>query len=180
MVQGTSQRDVTMVITGTKIVMDIAGPGIIFHSPTFTNHIAEGEDYLSENYTTEDQVQAHIQIGTIVGFGTGTPGTFVLRFCDGYPNDALLSTCQCKLRLGLHCSGGLICFRDLYELMNWRAHCSSDRTLQLEDGFYHVTLCSNPPASGVLGDNQDVLFYLQKLSDFPSLRNEGIPMLCIE
>jgi hypothetical protein len=168
-----------MNIEGKQMILDIAGLGIVFHSPIFAKHIPQGADYLKSSYTTEQQVQAHIQKGTIVCFGTGTPGTFILTFHAGYPDEDFLQSCEFKLRLGLHCSGGVVCFRDLYELMDWRADCPAERTLELDDGFYHVTLCSNPPESGVLGDNQEVLVYLEKLAEFPRLAKQGIPSLCM-
>src|SRR6266545_3959039 len=116
-----------MKADGTEISLEIAGIGIIFHSPEFAEHIGEGEDYLTSNYTTDQQVQSHIQKGTIVGFGTGTSGTFLLRFHSGYPDQHYLEECDFKLRLGLHCFGGLVCFRDLYELMDWDSNCPQNR-----------------------------------------------------
>ena len=168
-----------MGIEGKQITLDIAGLGIVFHSPDFAQHISEGDDYLTSSYSTEQQVQSHIQKGTIVCFGTGTPGTFILTFHTGYPEESFLQSCEFKLRLGLHCSGGHVCFRDLYDLMNWHRDCPNRHTVELEDGFYHVTLCSNPPESGVLGDNQRVLVYLQKLREMPPLAKQGIPSLCM-
>jgi hypothetical protein len=130
-----------MSVDGREMTLEISGLGIVFHSPQAASHIAEGEQYLESNYTTEKQVQSHIQKGSIVGFGTGTPGTFILRFHTGYPDEAFLQGSDFKLRLGLDCRGGRVCFRDLYELMDWRADCPPERTLELEDGCYHVTLC---------------------------------------
>lgn len=168
-----------MSIDGREMTLDVSGLGIVFHSPQAAKHIAERSDYLASNYTTERQVQSHIQKGSIVGFGTGSPGTFILKFHSGYPDENYLHKCDFKLRLGLECRGGLVCFRDLYELMDWRADCPSKQTLELADGYYHVTLCSNRPASGVLGDDQEIQFYLQKLGEFPRLAKEGVPTLCM-
>lgn len=168
-----------MNIDGKVITLDVSGLGIVFHSPQAARHIAEGADYLASHYLTEQQVQSHIQKGTIVGFGTGSPGRFILKFHSGYPNEEFLQKCEFKLRLGLDCRGELVCFRDLYELMEWHADCPAAQTLELEDGYYHITLCSNRPVSGMLGDNQETEFYLQKLGDFPSLRKAGIPTLCM-
>jgi len=168
-----------MSVDGCEITLDIAGLGIVFHSPAFATHIAEGEDYFSSNYTSAEQVQAHIQKGTIVGFCTGAPGIFILRFHSGYPDEDWLSGSEFKLRLGLQCTGGLVCFRDLYELMDWRAECPLDRRLQLNDGSYHVTLCSNQPPSGILGDNQIIDMFLHRLDVFPQLADIGVPSLCV-
>lgn len=168
-----------MPLMGSELVLDISGMGIVFYSPSFARPIPEGSDYLNTNYTTEQQVQAHIQKGTIVGFGTGTPGTFVLKFHAGYPEEGYLQKCEFKLRLGLHVEGGLICVRDLFDLLQWRAECPPQQVVELEDGFYHVTLCSDPPESGVLGDNQHINVYFQKLDAFPKLAKQGIPTLCM-
>jgi hypothetical protein len=171
------ERGLEVRIDEKEIVLNITGLGIVFHSPLFGKHIAEGQDYLSTNYTTAEQVQSHIQKGSIVGFGTGSSGAFILKFRSGYPDEDFLQKCQFKLRLGLHCLGGKVFFRDLYELLDWHADCPPNRILELEDGFYHVTLCSNRPASGIIGDNQEILVYLQKLNEFPRLAKEGVPML---
>lgn len=166
-------------INGKRICLETTGIGIVFHSPRFVEHISEKEDYLESNYTTEEQVQSHIQSGTIVGFGTGTSGTFILRFHSSYPNEHFLHGCDFKLRLGLHCVGGKVCFRDLYDLMDWYRDCPEEQVLDLDDGFYHVTLCSNRPPSGILGDQQVIDVYLQPLDEFPELSKEGIPTLCM-
>jgi hypothetical protein len=167
-----------MYIEGSEITLQVSGLGIVFHSPKSAEHISEGEDYLERNYSSEEQVQSHIQRGTIVGFGTGSPGTFLLRFHSGYPNEDFLQECDFKLRLGLQCTGGVVCFRDLYDLMDWRAECPPNQSLQLVDGMYHVTLCSNRPSSGILGDNQQIRVYLQMLDTFPHLATKGVPILC--
>ncbi len=86
----------TMGIDERTMRLEISGIGIVFHSPRFAEHISEEEDYLESNYTTEEQVQSHIQKGTIVGFGTGTSGTFVLRFHTGYPDRQFLEDCDFK------------------------------------------------------------------------------------
>ena len=127
---------------------------------------------------TEEGVQSHIQKGTIVGFATGTPGRFDLQFHSGYPDDVVLTEADFKLRLGLHCVGGVVCVRDLYDLMDWSPDCPPEQVFELSDGYYHVTLCSNAPPSGVLGDDQKIDVYLQPLDEFPQLAKEGMPTLC--
>src|SRR5437016_5156169 len=122
-----------MNLNGFRINLDISGLGIIFHSPKVAEHISDGQDYFTSNYTTEAQVQSHIQDGTIVGFGTGSPGTFILEFHTGYPDEGFLQRCDFKLRLGLRCVGGCVCFRDLYDLLDWHADCPEEQTIELED-----------------------------------------------
>ncbi len=167
-----------MSVERKQFCLDISGLGIIFYSPEAASHISDGEDYLSTNYWTEKQVQSHIQQGSIVGFGTSTPGTFFLSFHDGNPKNQELLNAEFKLRLGIQCVGGLICFRDLYDLLDWKADCPKEQTVQLDDGSYHMTLLSHRPDSGVLGDKQKIQVFLQKLESFPALSTQGIPTLC--
>ena len=166
-------------INGKVIRLEISGVGIVFYSPQFADNIEEEEDYLGSNYTTEEEVQSHIQKGTIVGFCTGTSGTYFLHFHSGYPSTQFLQDCDFKLRLGLNCKGGQVCFRDLYDLMDWHVDCPDSQTLDLDDGYYHVTLCSNRPLSGYLGDQQIIYVFLQPLDSFPALSQQGIPTLCM-
>lgn len=162
-----------------ELVLDISGLGIVFFSPELVRHIPEGSNYLATSYTTERQVQSHIQAGTVVGFGTGTPGVFILRCQTGYPEESQLLKSEFKLRLGLRCAGGTVCFRDLYDLSEWHSSYDHDKTIKLDDGIYHVTLCSDVPESGVLGDRQIIEMYFQKLDAFPRLSTQGIPTLCL-
>jgi len=168
-----------MTLEGKDIALTIAGMGIIMYSPVFAEHISEGEDYFTSHYSDERSVQEHIQKGTIVGFATGSPGIYVLKFHSGYPDDDLLKACDYKYRLGLTVSGGFICVRDLFDLIQWARECPQSHRLILDDGYYHVTLCSNRPPSGILGDNQVIDVYMQKLDRFPELLKEGIPSLVL-
>jgi hypothetical protein len=148
------------------------------YSPVSAAHIAEGEDYLSTHYWTDTDVQRHIQRGSLVAFGTGSPGTFDLTFADGYPSEMTLRAAEFKLRLGIKVEGAVICVRDLYDLLNWTKRCPSQQALHVEDGYYCVTLCSDRPRSGVLGDNQCISVYLARSPVMPSLANIGVPTLC--
>lgn len=160
------------------ITLDIAGPGIILYSPFAAAHIAEGEDYLSTHYSVEEQVQPHIQQGTLVGFGTSTPGAFTLNFLEGYPDERTLDDAEYKLRLGIHVKDGMICVRDLFDLLEWSAECPPGQTLEMKDGFYHLTLHSDRPASGILGDGQVISVYSKELPALPALNTQGVPTLC--
>lgn len=164
----------------TKIIhLDIQGLGIILYSPFAVAEIREGADYLSSHYSDAKDVVPHIREGTIVGFGTGSPGRFKLRFLEGYPAPETLSSYEFKLRLGLEVRGQTICVRDLYDLLDWKSACPAEQAVTLADGYYHLTLCSSMPASGVLGDNQEVLIYLNPVSAMPVLKYDGVPTLCM-
>jgi len=163
-----------------KIELQIAGIGIILYSPASASHISEGENYLESSYMTDDQVQRHIQSGSVVGFGTGSPGTFTIFIRDGYPPDDVFAENEFKLRLGVHVKGGILCFRDLFDLIDWTVECPPRQRAAFADGDYHITLCSRRPASGIVGDQQVILAYFNRLPAFPKLRNEGIPTLCTD
>jgi hypothetical protein len=169
-----------VVKIGERISLDVAGIGIIFYSPSVMVKVGAGADYFSAQYGTEEQVQAHVQKGDLVGFATDNPGRYILNFLDGYPTVEAELSAQYKLRLGLRCVGGVVYFRDLEVLSSWSSDCPPEHQLQLPDGIYHVTLCSDCPESGALGDNQVIDFYLNKLNRFPRLAKEGIPALFLE
>jgi hypothetical protein len=158
-----------MSIDGTVMPLHINGVGIIFYSLESLPHIKEGEDYFTARYNTADKVISHVLQGTLVASGTGTPGDFILRFHSGYPDAPYVKLCEFKLRLGLRCVGGTVCFRDLYDLLAWTQVCRLEQTLALPDGYYHVTLCSDRPDSGVLGDGQVIDIYCQQLEAFGSV-----------
>jgi hypothetical protein len=69
-----------------------------------------------------------------------------------------------------------IVVRDLYDLMDWRSSYPASQAITVENGFYHITLVGNMPSSGILGDNQEIDIYLNKLEKFPALRYGGVPM----
>lgn len=161
-----------------EIDLQIEGLGIIMYSQHSVEHIREGEDYLSNNYWDPDKGVEHIYQGSIVGFCTGTPGDFHLQIFEGYPSNKELKASEFKLRLGIEIRGGRMFFRDLYELMEWNDYCPVEQLLELEDGFYHITLLSSPPESGILGDYQEIYVYLNKLPKMPELKYSGVPMLC--
>jgi len=167
----------TAPVLGT-IKLEIQGIGIIFYSPFAVANIKEGEDYLSRHYADADQVGPHIRDGTIVGFGTGSPGTFALQFFAGYPDPETLASLESRLRLGIRIRDKTLCVRDLYDLLQWTAACPPGQTLSLDDGFYHVTLCGALPRSGILGDAQTILVYLNPLAVMPALRVDGVPTFC--
>jgi hypothetical protein len=166
-----------MSLEGQEISLGTVSTGIVFYSPAAASDIQGGEDYLTNHYSTPEDVIPHLLKGTLVGFGTAEPGWFILRFHDGYPDEAEIKHCEFKLRLGLRCVGGLVCFRDLFDLHEWKQTCPPEQTLKLPDGYYHVTLCSDRPASGLLGDGQVIDIYLQPLPEFPRLKYTGIPFL---
>lgn len=160
-----------------SLTLEIDGLGIIVYAPSSASHIGEGEDYFTPHYMGEDEVQRHIQEGSIVAFATSSPGTYHLTVRAGYPPQEELAAADFKLRLAVRSDGRLV-FRDLFDLMEWTAEYPAEHSLAVPEGIYHVTLMSDRPASGVLGDDQQIAVYLQPLEQFPELARQGIPTLC--
>jgi hypothetical protein len=150
----------------------------MFYSPALARHIAENSDYLEDHYSTGRQIQSHINDGTIVSFSTSSPGVFRLRFPEGSPNDEEIEKREFKLKLGLQCRGGTVCFRDYYDLMEWHSHCPPEQEIRLPEGNYEVTLCSDVPKSGIIGRDQVIDIYFKRVIELPRTSFKGIPELC--
>lgn len=158
------------------LILDINGLGIIMYSDFATSHILEGEDYFSKNYQKPQHVANHIMQGSIVGFCTSSSGRYILKFRSGYPLESKLASSEFKLRLGIDIRDSKMSIRDLYDLISWRESCPINQCVELENGYYHITLYGDVPNSGVLGDNQIIYVYLNKLDSMPVLRYDGVPM----
>ncbi|MPQ45351.1 hypothetical protein, partial [Clostridium tarantellae] len=133
-----------------ELVLDINGLGIIMYSDYATSFIKEGEDYFYQNYQTPEQVLKHIIEGSIVGFCTSSPGRYILKLKTGYPSEENLNSYEFKLRLGIKITDKRMYIRDLYDLMDWSSNCPINQCVELENGFYHITLLGNTPKSGIL------------------------------
>jgi hypothetical protein len=164
--------------TETAISLEIVGLGIILYSPSSASHIAVGQDYFESSYSTESDVQSHVQAGTIVGFGTGSPGRFLLRMHQQSPPPAIVTASEFVLRLGILVLDDAICLRDLYDLMHWSPRCPDGQRYAIPNGTYRVTLTSNMPESGVLGDDQVIDVFFERWDRMPELSPSGIPTLC--
>ena len=158
--------------------LDIAGLGIIFYSPFAAASISEGADYLENAFSDPDMVEQQAIEGRIVGVSTRTPGRFFIEMYSGYPDDGLVEEQDFKLRLGVEVRDRRLCVRDIFDLLKWESRCPAAQELELDDGFYHITLLSNEPPSGVMGEDQLIKVYLQKLQEMPKLRYNGVPTLC--
>ncbi len=162
-----------------EIILDVSGMGIIIFSEYAVEHIKEGEDYFSTSYQTGEQVLNHVYQGTIVGFCTSSPGTYILEIKEGYPEETVLAEADYKLRLGIHVKGGRVHFKDLFALMDWmEGYYPEENSLELEDGYYHITLHGNKTSSGRLGDNQVISVFFNKLDGMPALKYNGVPTFC--
>ncbi len=106
-----------------EIAVEISGLGLILYSPPAVTHIAGGSDYLEKHFSQPDHVARHVMDCQLTTFCTGTPGSFRLRFRDGPRDEPAIDAADFKLRLGLEVHDGIICIRDLYDLMQWSAEC---------------------------------------------------------
>ncbi len=161
-----------------EIRLSIAGLGILMYSPPAVRHIPRGADYLATDYSDGPAVQRHIQAGSLVGFGTGSPGVFQLRLHQAEPAADVLDASEFKLRLGIKVEEELVCFKDLYALLKWNPKIPAEQTQRMSNGHYRITLCSNTPASGILGDNQVIEVFFEKWDGMPPLAKRGVPTLC--
>jgi hypothetical protein len=164
------------MITSFKI--DMQGFGFICCSPFATNTISEGEDYLATNFEDPSEVEKHAKECSIVGVSTGSPGTFNFQVYENYPTSDTIDLFEYRLRLGVEVRDNIFQIRDLFDLIDWTKDCPQEQKLTLENGFYHITLLSNTPDSGVLGDDQEILMFLNKLESKPEINISGVPSLC--
>jgi hypothetical protein len=160
-----------------EIPLLISGLGIMFYSPFAVAGIAEGEDYFSTKFEAYEKVTAHAMRGDISAFCTGSPGDFRLVVYDGKLDDDGLQNAKFKLRLCLEVRDGEVCFRDVYELLDWTADCPSTQKIKMADGFYSVTVYSSPPASGHIGRDQVIYLHFEKVGRLPALEPDFVPDL---
>src|SRR5262249_4110001 len=160
-----------------EIAVDISGLGFILYSPPAVTHIPEGSDYLEQHFWQAEDVARHVMDGQLTTFCTGTPGSFRLRFLDGPRDEDAVDAAEFKLRLGLEVREGIVCIRDLYDLLQWSAGCPAAQQLPMADGWYRLTVYSSRPASGILGDEQLIDIHLEPMRAKPPLRWDGVPTL---
>ncbi len=159
------------------IELVIDGMGIVFYSPETNKEIPEGIDFFNNEYSNPDDVAKHLKKGDVVGFCTGTGGEFTLRFRDGYPDESIIDEYPVCVRLGIDIKDDKLCMIDLFWLMEWSVECPKEQILNIVPGYYHITLCTKCPESGVWGDNQTIYVYLNKLNEMPELVWNGVPQL---
>ena len=161
-----------------EMTVDISGLGFILYSPSAVTHIAEGSDYLEAHFWQPEDVARHVMDCQLTTFCTGTPGSFRLRFRDGARDEQAVDAADFRLRLGLEVHQGIVCVRDLYDLLQWSAECPASQQLPLADGWYRLTVYTSRPASGILGDDQVIDIHLEAMPAKPDLRWDGVPNLC--
>ncbi|MCM1186291.1 MAG: hypothetical protein NC251_06635 [Lachnoclostridium sp.] len=155
----------------------IDGMGIVFYSPETNKNIPEGCHFFKEEYSRPEDVARHIKKGDVVGFCTGSSGRFTLKFREGYPAENLLAEYPVAIRLGIDIQNAKLCVIDLFWLMEWSTECPSEQIVSVDSGYYHITLCTKRPDSGIWGDGQTIFVYLNKLDSMPELMWSGVPVL---
>ncbi len=153
------------------------GMGIVFYSPETNRDVPEGCNFFEEEYSKPEDVARHIKKGDVVGFCTGSGGNFMLKFREGYPKEDLLAEYPVVLRLGIDIQDEKLCVIDLFWLMEWSTECPLEQMISIDPGFYHITLCTKKPDSGIWGDEQTIFVYLNKLNSMPELTWPGVPQL---
>lgn len=159
------------------IKLRIDGMGIVFFSPETTKAIPIGDDFLDSEYSEPEDVARHIKKGDVVGFCTGTGGDFTLKFREGYPEEELLEEYPVAIRLGIDIRDDQLCVIDLFWLTEWSNECPPGQILNIKPGYYHITLCTKRPDSGIWGDKQTIYVYLNELDSMPELNWPGVPLL---
>lgn len=160
-----------------EIVVSTTGIGIVLHSGNVAKQIPDRYNYLQNEYWESKKVAEHIRKGDMVGFCTGSPGNYILKFREGYPGVEIEEKYPISIRLGICVDDGKIYVRDLYELLEWNKECDESRQLSIKNGYYHITLQTQVPSSGILGDNQTIYVFLNELDEMPQLRWNGVPQL---
>lgn len=158
-----------------ELDISIAGLGIIIYSPFAVAHISEGSDYFSLHFLDPQMVAEHIMACRLSAVSTGSPGNFRLSIFDGQYPDQAVKDAMAAVRLGIEIQNNEICFRDLYDLMDWHRECPKSQRVTIPDGFYELTVFTTRPASGILGDNQRINLHFQSVAERPKLKWVGVP-----
>ena len=157
--------------------LSIDGLGIIVYSPFATAHIHQNEDYLQRHYWQYEDMIAHIYQGTIVGFGTGSPGQYLIHLFKEPVGPQIMENAEVMIHLGIEVQDNTLCFRDLYDLMAWDKQCPEGQMFEIPSGYYRMTLCTRLPPSSVRGDQQDIWISFEQTERLPDLSLDDIPKL---
>jgi hypothetical protein len=160
----------------TTIEIEIAGLGIIFYSPFAVAHIKKDEEYIEAHFWEPPDVAAHVNACTISAFGTGSPGTYLLRLYDNELDVQAFESAKAGVRLGIEIRDRTLCFRDLYDFIRWDPECPAGQIVSVPDGYYRITAYTTPVV-GSRGDRQDVGLHFEACPERPRLAWTGVPDL---
>lgn len=159
------------------IFLEIDGIGIVLYSNKAMLNIAEGDNFFNKEFASPQNVSEHIKKGDIIGVNTGSSGSYNLHIRQGYPSEEMIRDYPIGVRLALNVIGDRVSFIDLYWLMEWSKNVPKEQTIEIEEGIYHISIVTRKPVSGVLGDNQDIYIYFEKIDKMPELTWDGVPLL---
>ena len=72
------------------LTLSTDGLGIVMYSDVNMSYVSEGEDFFSKEFQNPDNVAEHIRKGDIIGFNTGSSGTYNITVRTGYPSEKVL------------------------------------------------------------------------------------------
>lgn len=159
------------------LTLSTDGPGIVMYSDANMSYVSEGEDFFSKEFQNPDNVAEHIRKGDIIGFNTGSSGTYNITVRTGYPSEKVLEEYPIAIRLALDVKGGSVSVIDLFWLTEWSSEVPDEQKIFLPDGIYHVTVMTRKPDSNIWGDNQKIFMYFNRIEEMPQLTWRGVPGL---
>lgn len=161
-----------------SIRIEVAGLGLVLHSPWATQGIPSGSDFLLEHFTSGRDVAELTNRGAIVGVCTGSPGSYLLEFHSGPLDEEAVLAADHRVRLCLEIRDETLCVRDLYDLMSWRQEAPKAQCMELPDGFYALTAYTSLPPSEIVGDDQVIFVHLESTPSLIETAHRGVPLLC--
>ncbi len=157
-----------------KVNYHLTGLGFILFSEGAVANIEDGEDYLGEHFWDGENVVKSVNEGKIVGVNS-QPGDFTFEFREGGSTPEEWGSYDIVMPLSIEIKGGKLFLDDLYALLDWESENEYRLELELEDGLYSILLLSNIPESEILGDNQEVIMYIEKDDEALMLEWHNIP-----
>lgn len=159
------------------IKLSLDGIGIAIYSKGCMSDIEDGKNFFNSDLAQPKKAATHICKGDITCFCTGSSGDYLLKIRDGYPDNLLEKEYDVEIRLGLEVKNHVVSFVDIFWLMEWDSDIIENQQIELEDGFYHLTILTKLPEDGYCGSNQVIYIYFKKLDKMPELRWNGVPQL---
>ena len=159
------------------IEVAIDGLGFVIYSPFAVRKIKEGEDFFTKYLWDAYSASKMAEECKIVPFCTGSPGDYTIRVCMGLPTDEQKLNYDYRLQVGLIVRDNELYIRDVYDLMDWTKECNLNQRIEMESGFYIITLLTVVSQSGIIGDHQIIDMFFYKVNYFPVMKHNGVPFL---
>jgi len=159
------------------IEIEIEGLGLVLHSGEMNKNIPEGYDFLKNNFWNPSDVAAQVNSGKLVGFCTGSPGTYILKFRSGVPDAEINEKYNVGKMLWIKIDNNKLYIRDLYDLLEWHKQIDEKYILDIKNGNYFMFLNTRMPDSNIIGDNQEIYIHLLPTGYKPSIEVSGVPQL---